>query len=104
MIGTFLINCILGSEQEAISAVQCPDPILGYFDFIYIDQTGTFCDTVNTSTILACSNQSYAELLVDNTGCTAQPFYSSMYYFISFEQLRNVIPYNLISFKKLSSY
>lgn len=80
---TFWINYIAGSEQAAISAVQCPDPILGHFDFTYTDQVGTYCDTVNTSTIIACSNQSHAELVVDNTGCTtAQPFYSSMYYFI----------------------
>ncbi|XP_060601990.1 uncharacterized protein LOC132755196 [Ruditapes philippinarum] len=67
-----------GNETAAISAIQCPDPILGFFQYTYTDQTGTYCDNVNTSTIIACSNQSHAELLIDNTGCTTkEPFYSA---------------------------
>ncbi|XP_053380821.1 uncharacterized protein LOC123549460 [Mercenaria mercenaria] len=67
-----------GSESEAISAVQCPDNILGLFQYTYTDQTGTYCESVNTSTVIACSNQSYAELEIDNTGCTTkEPFYSA---------------------------
>ncbi|XP_053380804.1 uncharacterized protein LOC128548979 isoform X2 [Mercenaria mercenaria] len=67
-----------GYVSEAISAVQCPGPILCSFKYTYTDQTGTYCESVNTSTIMIKSDQNYGEIVVNNAGCTTkEPFYSA---------------------------
>jgi hypothetical protein len=77
--------CLAGYEDAAISALRCPDPTLGYFRYTYTDQAGTFCSSVNTSTLKNCnSSLNYGEFIVNNTGCTTKsPFYSCEWYLFS---------------------
>ncbi|KAH3830774.1 hypothetical protein DPMN_104026 [Dreissena polymorpha] len=67
----------LGNENAA--KVDCPDPLLGSFNYTYTEKKVTYCANVNTATINACDAATFrTHVIVDNTGCTAKkPFYSS---------------------------
>ncbi|XP_052281585.1 uncharacterized protein LOC127879033 [Dreissena polymorpha] len=67
-----------GNETAAISAVNCPDPLLGSFQFTYTNKSGTYCGNVSTATINACEAATLrTHVLVNNSGCSnVRPFYS----------------------------
>ncbi|XP_052238103.1 uncharacterized protein LOC127849521 [Dreissena polymorpha] len=67
----------IGNENAA--KVDCPDPLLGSFNYTYTEKKVTYCANVNTATINACDAATFrTHVIVDNTGCTAKkPFYST---------------------------
>ncbi|KAL4218769.1 hypothetical protein ACF0H5_021356 [Mactra antiquata] len=67
-----------GFESRAISANNCPTPLLSSSIFTYTDNSGTYCNGDN-STISTCSDPKYHTLFVNKTTCSSQPVIPIMF-------------------------